>query len=417
MRVKDLWLAAVDGEKVKTRRHPDRGGNRQAKRYLAIWIDPAGHERSKAFAKKGEAAKYAGDQESDMRRGEYIGRDAGQALISTLAKKWMRLREVSAGSLQRYESCYWLHIDPAFGSRRAGGVKPTEVAEWSRKLAGQPTTRLMALMILSGIFDLAVADGVRRDNPARSPVVIRPGQQQPAKREPWPAERIHAVATGCGLHASLPLVAAGLGLRAGEVFGLGLDDLDEDAGEVQVCRQVARLGGRYVFKLPKGGKTRTVPLPHGVAALAKGVEPTPVSLPWLGEDGKISKPVTVPLLFAWHGGHIQLWEWDRLTWKPALAAAGVIPAYEGRNYPPAREHGMHALRHWYSTTLLDSGVSLAGVMEYLGHSRKSAPLAVGVYGHRTPESDEAARKAIDRTLFRLRPVESSGTVAELRVAR
>jgi hypothetical protein len=64
---------------------------------------------------------------------------------------------------------------------------------------------------------------------------------------------------------------------------------------------------------------------------------------------------------------------------------------------------MHGLRHWYSSCLQGSGVSLAGVVEFLGHSRKAAPLAVGVYGHVTEETFENARNAVDRTLFRLRP--------------
>ena len=60
---------------------------------------------------------------------------------------------------------------------------------------------------------------------------------------------------------------------------------------------------------------------------------------------------------------------------------------------------------------------LIGVMEFMGHSRKGLPVTLGVYGHVTEETFEQARQAIDATLFRLRPVASSGTVAELRRAR
>jgi len=49
--------------------------------------------------------------------------------------------------------------------------------------------------------------------------------------------------------------------------------------------------------------------------------------------------------------------------------------------------------------------------------KKGLPVTLGVYGHVTEETFEQAREAIDRTLFRLRPVESSGTVTELRVAQ
>ena len=100
-----------------------------------------------------------------------------------------------------------------------------------------------------------------------------------------------------------------------------------------------------------------------------------------------------------------------------LFRAGVIPAYTGRDFPDARQHGMHALRHWYSTLPQDSGVSLAGVMAFVGRSRKSAPLAVGVYRHVTETAFETARSAVDRELFGLRLVRAHGAVTELRSAR
>lgn len=111
-----------------------------------------------------------------------------------------------------------------------------------------------------------------------------------------------------------------------------------------------------------------------------------------------------------------------MVWKPALAKAGVIPA-AGRDasgrlqYTGARQDGMHALRHWYASALLDAGVSLAGIMEFMGHSRKGKPVTLGVYGHVTPETFQQARDAIDRNLFRLRPVRSIGTRTELRASR
>jgi hypothetical protein len=73
-RVKDLWHSAVtatgpDGRKAKERqktaRHPDQGGNANAKRWLAVWIEPGGTERTRAFAKQVDADRYAKKMESD----------------------------------------------------------------------------------------------------------------------------------------------------------------------------------------------------------------------------------------------------------------------------------------------------------------------------------------------------------------
>lgn len=48
------------------------------------------------------------------------------------------------------------------------------------------------------------------------------------------------------------------------------------------------------------------------------------------------------------------------TWKPALRQAGVEH--------PKRADGFHALRHFYTSVLLDSGESIRALAEYLGHS-------------------------------------------------
>lgn len=442
-RVKDLWwTAGKRGPRRKTARHPDSAGDdrdrrkdlENAKRWLAVWSDPSGRERTEAFSVRKNADSYAGKMAADVERGEYVDPALGKAHMDVLFTKWLELQEVGAGTRVRYERCYRLHVSPKFGRRAAGSVQPSEIASWSRKLAGQPVTRQLALMILSGVFGLAVADRVRRDNPARSPLVARVTVER-KRREPWPTERVLAVAGHCGLYHHAPLLAAGLGLRVAELFGLGAEDIDLAAGMVSVRRQVACVAGRWYFKLPKGGKTRQVPLSRGVEALVGtalavpvGDGPktllerivatnrlAPVSLPWLAEDGTEGRPRKAMLLFRWHDGrHVRPRSWDGQVWKPALAAAGVIKAPEPGGRWAAPGDGMHALRHWYSTALLDAGVSLAGVMEFMGHSPKGMPLAVGVYGHVTPETVEAARSAIDRTLFRPRILGSDGTMTELR---
>lgn len=410
-RVKDLWFTTTTPRR-KTARHPDRGGNPKSARWLAVWQDPGGRERSKAFQVKAVAAEYAAKMAADVARGTYLDPALGRALVDVLARKHLDLLETAPGTRRRYESVYRLHIKPKFGSRPAGGVQPSEIAAWSRSLADRPGTRRMALMLLGQVFELAVADGVRRDNPVRSNVVTAPRPVR-SEREPWTAGVVHAVAERCGEYQELVLAAAGLGLRAGEVFGLAASDIDHDNRVVHVRRQVAPVGNSWAFKKPKGGKTRDVPLSRGVAGLLGRLEPPErYGLPWAREDGSMGRVTTVDLLWRWRDGrHIRQRAWDLAVWKRALAAAGLIDATR-RPWKPAPEHGMHSLRHFYSTTLLDAGVSLAGVMAFLGHSRKSAPLAIGVYGHVTEATMEAARQAVDQALFRPRLVASDGTGTE-----
>lgn len=444
-RVKDLWYVTekkktADGTvltgKKQTPRHPGNGGSKTAKRWLAIWITPDGTEASRAFTTQDAAKKYGAKMEADAGRGEYIAPQAGRELFGDIARKHLRLRAVGASSRRKYESAFRVHVEPVFGTRPVGAIRPSEVLEWLRNLGKNRSVAIQEVcyLIVSGTFDLAVADGLRRDNPAKSPIVPKP-RADPSQREAWDRSRVwQVIDEHSHEYRTVPACAAGLGLRQGCVFGLAEEDFDFDAGKVRICRQVTSDGGLKAFKAPKGGKERTVPLPRGLAAMVQAhieaYPPQPYTLPWLGEDGKLNGEHECRLLFRWHGDDprthgkpIVSSSYDQAVWKPALSRAGIIP-------PPVKDHrgihryrggdrhdGMHALRHFYSTTLLDAGVSLAGVMEFMGHSRKGKVVTLAVYGHVTDETYEQARQAIDSVLFRVRPVASAGTVAELRRAR
>ena len=63
---------------------------------------------------------------------------------------------------------------------------------------------------------------------------------------------------------------------------------------------------------------------------------------------------------------------------------------------PSRVTGMHALRHFYASALLDAGESIKALAEYLGHSDPAFTLRV--YTHLLPSSAKRTRKAIDDLL-------------------
>lgn len=77
--------------------------------------------------------------------------------------------------------------------------------------------------------------------------------------------------------------------------------------------------------------------------------------------------------------------------------AGLIPeADSDGKYESALEHGMHALRHFYASALLDVGENIKAVSEYLGHA--DPVLTLRVYAHLMPDSRQRARRDID-TVF------------------
>jgi integrase len=164
------------------------------------------------------------------------------------------------------------------------------------------------------------------------------------------------------------------------------DDIDYVAELVNVRRQVKIVNSRLVFALPKGRKTREVPLPRSIIAALRAhldrFPAVPITLPWEVPGGEL---VTVRLIIT---GKTKV-ALDRNyantdIWHPALESVGITPC---------REHGMHALRHFYASVLLDVGESIKALAKYLGHADPAFTLRT--YTHLMPSSEERTKRAID----------------------
>ena len=84
----------------------------------------------------------------------------------------------------------------------------------------------------------------------------------------------------------------------------------------------------------------------------------------------------VPLVFTTtYGTVLRPSAFRTVVWHPALRAAGV----DG-----SRVNGMHALRHFYASALLDAGESVKAVAEWLGHA--NAAFTLRVYAHLMPRA-------------------------------
>lgn len=82
-------------------------------------------------------------------------------------------------------------------------------------------------------------------------------------------------------------------------------------------------------------------------------------------------------------------------------SVGVFPKRKpGESYAESRENGMHALRHFYASVLLDAGENIKALAEYLGHSDPG--LTLRVYAHLMPSSQERTRKAVASVFARPR---------------
>jgi integrase len=359
-------------------------------RYDVRYRDPDGRQRKRTFKKVTQARQFVSTVEADMLRGTYVDPRAGQKTFRPYADEWLEMQTFDPSTREAVATRLRTHVYPVLGSRQLRAIKPSTIQAWLRGLerlaAGH---RRVILANVSTILSAAVDDELIAKNPCSAGSVRRP-RVAARKVVPWPATRVHAVRDVLPDRWRIVVtLAAGLGLRQGEVFGLSPDDVNFLRGEVEVCRQVKLLGGRQVFALPKGGKVRTVPLPASVkeplAAYLAGFPARPVTLPWDDLDGR---PETVRLVVTTRESTAANRNYfNTHVWKPALAVTAV---------EPSRENGCHALRHFYASVLLDGGESIKAVSEYLGHSDPGFTLRV--YTHLMPSSAERTRKAVDAVL-------------------
>ncbi|MGY3515241.1 tyrosine-type recombinase/integrase [Micromonospora sp. PTRAS2] len=388
--VEDRWYKTQrdsDGrrERVKT----DLFG--KGLRYRVRYIGPDGRERKKSFPDraKREADAFLVSTETDKLRGSYVDPVAGRMTFAEYAERWLRTRSVDESTRESTELRVRVHLLPFFGSRQLASIKPGHIREWDASMAGKlaPATRAVVFASLHAILGAAVDDERIAKNPCSAKSVNPP---RPVQRRvvPWRYDQVSAIRGGLApRYRAMVDLGAGCGLRQGEILGLGVDDIDFDAGWVHVSRQVKRVRSRLIFGLPKNDRDRRVPLPDSVGrALRQHLEerdPVTITLPW--EHPASDERATVRLLFTTtHRNAINRSRFNETSWRPAVMAAGITPT---------RATGMHALRHFYASSLLDAGESIKAVASYLGHADPGFTLRV--YTHLMPASEERTRNAID----------------------
>ncbi|MEV5942670.1 site-specific integrase [Streptomyces sp. NPDC051994] len=398
--IQDRWYKTETGPDGKSRpAKTDRYG--VGLRYRARYIGPDGTERSKSFPDKQKrlAEKWLANIEADMSRGQYIDPKAGRITFQSYATKWLKGQASALSSQIEIERRLRLHAFPLIGSRPLDSFRPQHIRELLGSLEASSISSSYARNIYSdvrAVLSAAVDDELLSRNPC-AVKSVRPPTSEPRRVIPWSPEQVRAVRAALpDRYRSMADVGAGCGLRQGEIVGLAEDAVDLEGGVLRVVRQVKLIRGTAVFAPPKCDKERDVPLPAYVAGSLlehmATLKPVEITLPWRKPDGP---KVTARLLFTnLAQGVVWRSNFNIQEWKPALAAAGIIPEpKEGAPYASAREHGMHALRHFYASLLLDAGESIKAVSQYLGHSDPA--LTLRVYAHLMPTSLERTRKAVD----------------------
>ncbi|MFK8844905.1 tyrosine-type recombinase/integrase [Streptomyces sp. Ac-502] len=407
--IEDRWLKKRPNPETRKRERTALYG--KCTRYRVKGVPGV---RDRSFDALQDAKAWLAQSQTDAGRGEFIDpRDGAISLKDYIDSHWWPTQSGDPSTLERTEQRVRLHVLPHLGSQPLSHIGAQVLRTWTKRLEQDlgPTSIRLVWASLSGILQNAVEDRRLIRNPCRSGTVGPPAAT-PGRVEAWPPERVLAVRAAMPDRSRLLVVlGAGLGLRQGEAFGLGLEDIDFAKEVVHVRRQVKRVGSSLCFALPKGRKVRDVPLPSSVARdiqwHAKVFAPLRVTLPWddprppkTPVEAKHRRPRTFNLLVTGRRRNaIDRKSFNTYVWKPALARAGVIaPLQEGRPgrppvWEPSREHGFHALRHFYASEELEAGESVVSLARWLGHSDPGFTLRT--YSHFLPRAGARGTAAID----------------------
>jgi integrase len=151
-------------------------------------------------------------------------------------------------------------------------------------------------------------------------------------------------------------------LRPGELAALEKRDIDRQAAVVHVHRCLS--GGR--IKEPKTERSRRrVPLTARVAAALDTLPPR--------LDSRLVFPAP-------SGAPLDMHNFARRDWHPALDAAGVAP------------RRVYDLRHSFASNALAAGISLYELSRFMGASVRVLEMH---YAHLVPDAEDAARAKLD----------------------
>jgi integrase len=393
MAPQDLWLK-LDGSRSA------RYG--KGKRWRVGYTDPhTGAQTTAAFTRKTDAETFENNVKADISRGQYIDPRAGQITVREYGEMWRKTLEVDPATANKIERTLRLHVYPMLGNEALAVVANSHIRGWvanRAKVLAPLTLTVIYSSVLKPLFATAVVDRRIGSTPCvaiRLPTVPKRPYFIPS------AKAVHLLAKALlPRFRAVPWLAAGCGLRPGEIMGLEKSGVAFLGRQVEVVQQLKYVSGRGLHLAPtKTKETRTVDLAAIVAeAVAEQIRVAPPrTVPMLDETdprkikedpdtGERIVPIReAELLFTMSNGRaIYSTDWAAI-WADAVAAAELPRGYR-----------LHDLRHFFATSLIHHGASVVTVQRALGHA--SATTTLATYSHEWPDLLERTRAVMDNVL-------------------
>ncbi len=347
------------------------------KPYFVRWIDPAGHERAKAFARKVDAEAHLISVEASKLRCEYVDATRGRMAFGEYSERVRSQKVNQRPSTRARDDVYFRSlILPDFRAMPLAAIELDDVRTWLAKLerkgCAAATTRkafqLLASVLREAVRDRRLARSPCDDVSSSDLPRIEAGEMRFLDRR-----EIGELLSAMDPHyRPLVIVASATGLRFGELAALRVKHVDQLRRLVAVKEGMTDVEGKLSFgPLKTAASRRTVSVPKFVLeaiteSLAKRTEVGTEDLVFVGKNG-------APLRAS---------NFRQRFWTPAVNASVG---------PPCR---FHDLRHSHAALLVQAGVHPKVIQRRLGHS--SIKTTLDTYGHIFEGMDLEASTAFEK---------------------
>lgn len=303
------------------------------------WRERDGRQRQRSGYRTEEDAQSAAVEERRRLRSP-VPAAREPLLVGTLIRSWFNhgTASLKPGTVDLYGWAMELLLAEPIVDLDAYELTTADVNRWSREVGKAPGTVRIMLTVLSAAFRHGVEEGDVAANPIRG--ARRPKEAKQLVTFPTMEDVLRLAMTAPSVKwRALLLVAAFCGLRQGEAFALRWEDISADEITVRAALS-GKARDRTTPKTEQG--LRRVPiLPEHHAVLEQWRTESrgkPGDLCWTTNAGGALGPST----FA------------QLVWKQWRVEAGVGIMWRH-------------LRHFYASTLAQSGATLSQCSTWMGH--------------------------------------------------
>lgn len=362
-------------------------------RYKARYKDAEGKRHHKTHDRLADARRWLKEKNAQVARNEWTDPELARRTFAQAVEQWRSTWvDLKPTTKARYESLLATHVLPVLGNKPIGRVKRATLQDLIGKLNNNedvsPATISRIAEVLRGPLAAAVDAGWIPSNPADGLKLPRVPKREMLFLAP---RQVRDLADAIPEQYRTAIYLAGYcGLRAGEVWGLRVKDVDLLRRQLHVRQTVVQVSGRPTFDTPKSHEARTVYLPGFLA------ERLAADIARRGDSGDALVFVTST------GTPMRHSNWARQYFRPAVVGRPAIPrrrGFAGRDaIPPALPEELaglrfHDLRHTAASIAAASGAQPKEVSRMLGHA--SIQITMDRYTHLFPDHQEALASRLD----------------------